>query len=122
MNRRYGKKKPERAGSLNTLGGILPDLCRELDWDRKVNEMAFLRLWKPQAAACMGADSAAQTQAIKLRKQGARVILMVKVAHAVLASELSFYTQTLRDALNQFEPQTGVKIHQIQWIVGSLSD
>ena len=114
-------RKPEREGSLSSLAGVLPALCQELDFDRKVNELAFLRLWAFQATAVIGAELASQTKAIKLRRQGARVILMVKVSHATLASELSFHTKTLQDALNQFEPQTGVRIHQIQFTVGTLN-
>lgn len=113
-------KKPERSGSLNTLADILPGLCQELDWENKVNELAFLRLWPSQAAALLGPEMASQTRAVKLRKQGNRLILQVKVAHATLAAELGFYTQTLIAALNHFEPQTRIAIHQIKFIVGAF--
>jgi hypothetical protein len=118
---KYRSKKPERSGTLNILADVLPELCRTLDLDNKINELAFLRLWPSQAATLLGTEAAAQTKAVKLKKQGNRRIRVVRVQHAALASELAFYTQALQAALNQFEPQTGIQIHRIQFVVGAIN-
>lgn len=117
---KYRPRKPDRIGSLNSLADVLPGLCQELDLENKVNELAFLRLWPSQVTALMGLESASQTQAIKLRKQGNRLTLLVRVAHAALASELSFHVQALQAALNGFEPQTSIRIDRIQFVVGAV--
>jgi hypothetical protein len=117
---KYRTRKPDRAGSLNSLAEVLPGLCQELDLENKVNELAFLRLWPSQASAIVGQEMASQTQAVKLRKQGNRVTLLVRVAHPALASELGFYAQAFIDALNHFEPQTRIVIHRIQFAAGTV--
>jgi hypothetical protein len=117
---KYRTRKPDRAGSLNTLADVLPGLCQELDLENKVNELAFLRLWSSQASALLGPGMASQTQAVKLRKQGNRLTLLVRTAHPALASELGFHAQALIEALNQFEPQTRLAIHRIQFVAGTI--
>jgi hypothetical protein len=117
---KYRTRKPDRVGSLNSLADVLPVLCEQLDLENKVNELAFLRLWPSRVTELMGLEAASQTQAVKLRKQGNRLTLLVKVAHAALAAELGFHVLALQTALNQFEPQTGISIHRIQFVVGSI--
>lgn len=117
---KYRTRKPDRAGSLNSLADVLPGLCQELDLENKVNELAFLRLWSSQASALLGPETASQTKAVKLRKQGNLLTLLVKVAHPALASELGFHTEALQAALNRFEPQTRITIHRIQFIAGTV--
>ncbi len=122
--RRRATKQPERVGSLNTLADVLPGLYKDLKMDLKINEFALLALWPTVLTAEMGptAEIACEhTKAIKIRRQGNKITLLVKVAHAVLASELTFHTMPLLSALNAYTPQTGLKVDQIQWMVGSLS-
>ncbi len=114
-------KKPKRTGSLMAFSEVLPQVCQNLQLDKKVNEMAFLSLWPSQVAGIAGKTAAEQTQAVRLRKQGYKTILAVKVSNAALATELSFHVPALKDALNAFKPQTGLSIDQIQLSVGSLS-
>jgi hypothetical protein len=113
-------RKPERTGSLAALSDVLPGLYRDLDMDKKVNEFALLRLWPQLVASLTTPAAAAQTRAIRLKKQGVRTVLMVKVANAVLASELTFQILPLKDAINGYKAQTGLTIDQIQFLVGTL--
>jgi hypothetical protein len=118
----YPKKsaKPKRVGSLNSLAQVLPGVCDNLQLDKKINEMAFLALWPRQVEGICGKVAAENTRAFKLRKQGDKTVLMVKVTHATLASELGFQVTSIMEALNRFQPQTGIFADQIQLIVGSL--
>lgn len=113
-------RKPERAGSLASLSDVLPVLYRDLDMEKKVNEFAFLALWPKLVETLAGPMMASQTRAIRLKKQGYRTHLLVKVSNAVLASELGFQLLALKDALNGYHPQTGIQIDQIQMVVGVL--
>ena len=113
-------KKPDRVGSLTSFADVLPGLCQDLALDRKVNEMAVLALWPQQARLIAGEQVALQSKAVRLRKQGYEMVLLVKVASATLASELSFHTMTIKDALNGFQPQTGIRVDKIQLTVGAL--
>jgi hypothetical protein len=116
----FKPKKPQRVGSMALFGDVLPTLYRDLEMDKKVNEFAFLALWPQVVCAAVGMDIATQTQAIRLKKQGNRTILLAKVSCSALASELSFYTSTLQQALNAYAPQTGITIQRIQLSVGSV--
>jgi hypothetical protein len=116
-------RKPQKADSpsaLTSLADILPAVCRDLALDRKVNELALLALWPKQVEMLSGAVVAAQTKAVRLKKQGNRTILVVKVASAALASELGFQVPGLKEALNRFQPQTGILLDQIQFSVGAF--
>jgi len=114
------KAKPTRTGSLNSLAQVLPGVCDGLQLDKKINELAFLALWPRQAEGICGKSTAESTKAIKLKKQGEKIILLVKVAHAALASELGFQLPAMKEALNRFHPQTGISVDHIQLVVGSL--
>lgn len=116
----YRPRKPRPPESLSSLAEILPTLCRDLDIDKKVNELALLALWPRQVEAVAGAVAAAQSKAVRLKKQGDRLILVVKVANAALASELGFHVPVIKEALNRFKPQTGLAIDQIQLSVGTI--
>ncbi|HEY9686030.1 MAG TPA: DUF721 domain-containing protein [Coleofasciculaceae cyanobacterium] len=120
---RYPPRKPQKPDSLSaltSLADILPAVCRDLALDRKVNELALLALWPKQVEMLAGAVAASQSKAIRLKKQGDRTILVVKVASATLASELGFQVPALKDALNRFHPQTGIMLDQIQLSVGAF--
>lgn len=118
----YSKKsaKPVRAGSLSSLAQVLPGVCDDLKLDDKINELAFMALWPRQVEGICGKTVAESTRAVKLKKNGLKMVLLVKVAHASLATELGFHVTTLKDALNRFQPQTGIAIDQIQLTVGSI--
>jgi hypothetical protein len=120
MSSRRPPKKPQRVGSLSSLGDVLPGLYRDLDMDKKVNEFALLGLWPSLVQTFLGVSGAAQTRAFRLRKQGYQTVLMVKVSNAALASELSFQLMHLKEALNGYTPQTGLTVDRIQLMVGSL--
>lgn len=113
-------RKPERTGSLSSLGDVLPILYDDLNMEKKVNEFALMALWPQLVESLAGAMMAGQTRAIRLKKQGYLTVLMVKVSNAALASELSFQLAHLKEALNQYAPQTGLTVDQIQLLVGSL--
>jgi hypothetical protein len=113
-------QKPESSSAITSLADILPAVCRDLALDHKVNELALLALWPSQVEKLSGAVAAAQSKAIRLKKQGNRTILVVKVASAALASELGFQAPALKEALNRFHPQTGIVLDQIQLSVGAL--
>lgn len=114
-------RKIKRAGSLSAFSEVLPRVCEDLALDKKVNEMALLALWPKQVAGIAGQAAAENTRAVRLRKQGYQTILSVKVTNAALASELSFQLPALKDALNAYAPQTGLKVDQIQLSVGTLN-
>ena len=118
----YSKKtaKPKRVGSLSSLAQVLPGVCDNLQLDKKINELAFLALWPRQVAGLCGQVTADNTKAIKLKKQGYKTILLVRVSNAALASELSFQIAILKEVLNRFQPQTGIAIDHIQLMVGSV--
>lgn len=109
-------RKPVRPGTLKALADVLPAVSDQLHLDRKVQEMALLALW-PQL---VGASYAAHTRAMALKKRGDKQTLLVKVANAALASDLSFQLPVLQEALNRYEPQTGLKVDAIHLMVGSL--
>jgi hypothetical protein len=110
------KKKPQRVGSLSSLAGVLPQLCEQLDMNRKVQELSLLSVWP----TLVGERYASQTRASAVKKKGARTVLYVKVASASVASELSFQSEGLKEMLNGFAPQTGIKLDAIQFSIGSL--
>ena len=117
---RKKKAKPQRVGSLSSLANVLPGVCDGLQLDKKINELALLALFPRQVEGLCGKVAAEGTRAIRLRKQGYKMVLLVKVANAALASELTFQVSVLKDALNRFQPQPGITVDQIQWVVGSL--
>jgi hypothetical protein len=118
----YPKKtvKPKRIGSLSSLANVLPGVCDGLQLDKKINELALMALWPKQVEGLCGKVAADSTRAVRLKKQGYKTLLMVKVSNSALASELSFQVHALKDALNRFQPQTGITVDQIQLVVGSL--
>jgi hypothetical protein len=113
-------RKPERAGSLVSLADVLPVLYQDLDLEKKVNEFALLALWPAMATSLLGVEAAAQTRAVRLKKQGARTVLLVKVTSAALASELSFHLPAIQAALNGYTPQIGLRVDRIQLSTGVL--
>lgn len=113
------KKKQQRAGSLVSLGDVLPGLYQELEMDKKVNEFALLSLWPQVLTGILGSDIAMQTQAVKLKKTAGKTVLHIKVSSAPMASEISFYTKALQDALNAYTPQTGIKVDRLELRVGT---
>lgn len=117
-----GRRTPGGLGgdAVSSLADVLPALCRDLSLDQKVNELAFLALWDSQVTAIAGPMVAGQTRAVRLQQRGARRILLVRVGHAALAAELGFHVAALKEALNRFEPQTGVRIDHIQLTVGAV--
>jgi hypothetical protein len=117
----FPKKKPKRVGSLSAFADILPQVCQNLELDKKVNELALLALWPVQVAGVAGQAASQNTRAVRLIKQGYQTILAVKVSNASLASELSFHVPVLKAALNGYKAQTGLTIDQIKLSVGSLS-
>lgn len=114
------KKREKRPGSLVALSEVLPALCREIHWERKVNELAVLALWPHQTAVICGSRLSEGSRATGIRQRADKTILTVRVAHATIASELSFHVSALTDALNRFSPQTGVTIDRIQLTVGEV--
>lgn len=114
------KKPHQRTGSLASLAEVLPGLCEDLALDQKVNEMALLTLWPQQAMLVTGIDTATRTKAVRLKKQGERTILQVRVEHATLAAELGFYLPAVKEALNRFAPQTGLVVDEIRLSVGKI--
>jgi hypothetical protein len=114
------KAKPKRIGSLSSLAQVLPGVCDGLQLDKKINEMALLALFPGQVEGLCGQVAAQGTRAIRLKKQGYKMLLVVKVSNAALASELTFQVPALKEALNRFQPQTGITVDQIQLVVGSL--
>jgi len=118
----YAKKstKPKRTGSLASFAQVLPGVCDGLQLDRKINEMAFLALWPKQVEGICGKIAAENSRAVRLAKQGDKICLFVKVVHATLASEMGFQVPALKEALNRYQPQTGITVDQIRLEVGSL--
>ncbi|WP_303672796.1 DUF721 domain-containing protein [Vampirovibrio chlorellavorus] len=114
------RKKPTRVGSLAAFSEVLPQICQNLELDKKVNEMALLALWPQQVSQLAGATLGQNTRAVRLRKQGYQTVLFVKVANAALASELTFHIPVLLNALNGYKAQTGLTVDRIQVSVGSL--
>ena len=110
------KAKPQRAGSLASFAEVLPQLCKQLDFDQKVQEMSLLALWP----SLVGERYAELTRAVSVRKKGNKTVLYVRVLNAAVASDLSFQTESLKTMLNGFAPQTGVKLDGIQFTIGSL--
>src|SRR6478609_2981060 len=118
---KYPPKKPQRSGSLMSLGDVIPAVYQNLDMDKKVNEFAVLSLWPQALTGVLGVDIAMQTQAVKLRQAAGKMVLHVKVSSAPMASEISFYTSTLLQTLNAYAPQTGIKIDRIELRVGAVN-
>jgi len=118
----YSKKpaQPKRIGSLSSLAQVLPGVCDGLQLDKKINELAVLALWPRQVEGICGKIAMENSKAVRLKKQGDRTLLLVKVKHATLASELAFHLGALKDTLNRFHPQTGITVDVIQLVVGSL--
>ena len=112
--------KPKRVGSLASFAQVLPGVCDDLKLDRKINEMAFLALWPKQTEDICGKIAAENSRAVRLAKHGDKICLFVKVTHATLASEMGFQLPALKEALNRFQPQTGIRVDQIRLDVGSL--
>lgn len=120
MSKFRSSRKNKRVGSLSTLADVLPGLCQDLELDKKVNELALLALWPKQVAMVAGQVAADHSKAIRLKKQGYKTTLLVRVSNAALASEMTFQIPVIQEALNRFSPQTGIAVDHIQLTVGSL--
>lgn len=119
--KKHRSRKPERAGSLLSLGEVLPVLYRDLNMEKKVNEFAALALWPSLITGVAGFDAAQQTRAVRLRSQNDRTTLVVQVNGAALAAELGFHAPALIQGINGYSPQTGVTVARIQWVIGNVN-
>ncbi|MEM0951387.1 MAG: DciA family protein [Cyanobacteria bacterium P01_H01_bin.74] len=121
MTKRYQEKKKKsikRKGSMAVLSEVLPKVCEAVALDKKVNELAFLALWPGQATKLIGEHAVQYTRAVRVYHKAGKNTLLVMVANASLASELSFFLPALQAGLNAFSPQTQITIDQIQLQVG----
>ena len=114
------KKKEVRTGknfSTEKISDILPAMCESMALDTHVRDMAVLRLW-PKLLP--DERFVAASQALSIRRVGAQHVLMVRVSDASLATELGFYRDAMREAINAFAPQTGLRIDDIRMHVGHI--
>lgn len=123
-NRNYHKKKFKKKpvakkGKIPTpaekLSSILPKLCEEIHFDDRVKEMSVLRLWEQ----LIPEPFKTHTKAKALQRLGGKMVLMVSVQNAAMASELSFNLETFKTLMNDFSGETGILIDDIRVRVGS---
>jgi hypothetical protein len=104
---------PKNAPAQN-IADILPMVGRMLNLDSKVKGFSILALWD----RIIDPRFVGQCRAVKIRRAGNQIRLLVQASSAAVASELSFSLHQYCDKLNQFTPQTGMTIHQIDLTVG----
>lgn len=98
------------------LGDVLSQVSRDLALDQKVNEMALLTLW----AQVVEVPLRDRSLALRLLNRNGNKILRVKVKDAATAGELSFQIEAICEKLNQFEPQTGIRVAGLEIKIGSF--
>ncbi len=104
---------PRQAESLAT---ILHQVSQDLALDEKIGEMALLRLWPTVVPKAFVATS----EAVNVRRQNQRRILIVHAANSATASQLSFSLSTILDSLNGYAQQTGCRLDRIDIKVAPL--
>jgi hypothetical protein len=110
------RDRKHRNRPIASVAQILSQVTENLAIDQKVHELALLALW-PQVVEDSLRD---RTKAVRIVQEAGRHILWVRVKDAVTAGELSFQTETIREKLNQYSPQTGLSLHGIRLKIGSL--
>ena len=95
---------------------LLNKVSHEMGLEQKANELALLRLWD----RCVAERFRGSTKAVKVLKKSGQKRLLVQVAHAALASDLSFSLEACCQALNQYTAQTGIRLDKIELRVGPL--
>lgn len=109
--------RKRKSGEAEAVGALLGGMSRTLHLDEKAKEFALFALWQQ----VVGGSFQGRTRAVRLARQGEKLLLQVKVQDSVTASELSFYLETYREVLNEFQPQTGFRLDGIELGVGTLS-
>jgi len=100
------------------LDSILPAVSETLGLKQKTAEFAILALW-PVVLSRMGLETILnRSKAYKLSVQGGKTTLRVRVSDAACAGDCTFVMDTVREALNQFSPQTGIRVDKIQVRIG----
>lgn len=102
-----------------SVADILPSFCESISLDDRIRDMAVLRLWP---TLLPDERFQAVSRAIMLKRVGNQTHLLVRVSDATAASELSFYREQIRHALNDFASQTGVRVDDIRLHVGHLPE
>lgn len=113
MSQKYWSTKGK---AISSLADVLPQVSRDLDLDRKVGEMAMVRLWDE----IIGESMAQRSRALKIMKRGNKSVLMVRVRDAATAGDLTFKLEAIREKLNSYTPQTGWVIDGIDLKIGTL--
>ena len=115
------KEKPDNRPQKSTdkLSDILPALCQQLAFDQKIGEFSVLKLWDQELKKLLpqphwqGATQAVAVHRTPHADKDDDAVLTVRVKSAPQAAELSFHLETLREALNRYAPQTGIKLTHI---------
>ena len=104
-------RKPTRKSSdALPVADILASVGKTLNLDQKVQEWAVLSLWERVIDPCFQT----QTRAARVRRVRNQNELVIQVASATVAAELTFSLETYRERLNVFAPQTGLTIHRLK--------
>ena len=110
------KSKPKRPAmeGYAAVSSLLGEVGRQLRLDDKVQEFSLIRLW-PEVA---GPDFARQSEAVKVERRNGKARLQVLVFDAGVATNLGFALEGIREALNAYAPQTGVRLDAIDLRLG----
>ena len=108
-NPKDNQKIPIERWPTEKLAQVLPVLVKQLNLEEKAKTLSVLSLWDhvvPQTFF-------GRTAAVKLKIQGGKRQLVVRVDNPALAGELSFHLNAILAQLNAYAPQTGFSIDQI---------
>ncbi len=107
--------KKQMASMMNTtrIQDVLPAVYDRMRLDDKVQEMSVIALWPKVVEAGYGK----YTKAVKIKTDQGNKKLVVQVNHGAIASELAMRQHHYLDLLNEFAPQTGLRLSGIEWHV-----
>ena len=107
-------KKPKRQGTPMTgIENILPIVGQQLNLEAKVQEWAVLALW----AQLLPEPYCSHTKAVKIKRTGPKLTLLVKATNAAVASQLTFQLESWRQKLNDYARETGIHLDAIQLVL-----
>ena len=115
------RKRPEAKGARLSaaipLEAVMPAVVQSLGLDQKVGEMALLSLWP----TVVGPSLLEHTWAQRVKRTDQGVELHVKVEDAATASVLALELENIRERLNSYLPQTGVRVAAIRLRIGRVT-
>jgi hypothetical protein len=96
------------------LSDILPSVSDALNLPQKTRELAVFSLWKK---VVQGSSFESSTRPVRIVEKKGQSVLQISVNSGLVASQLSFQLDSFKEKLNQYAPQTGFYLQQIEVLV-----